>query len=59
MSNNIDKIKEIKKKIEEEDKKDEKDKDKEKIRNLTQKLMLGSMGLTPYHMFGNRNGLKF
>lgn len=57
--NNIDKINEIKKKIEEENKKNDEDKDVEKIRNLTQKLMLGSMGLTPGHMFGNQNGLKF
>lgn len=49
-------LKELKEEIEEEEKKDENERDEEKIRNLVQKMMLGSIGFDNQEMYGNRFG---
>lgn len=54
----LNELKKLKEQLKEEDEKEEGEKDKKKIRELTQKIMVASIGLNNQHMFGkNRTGL--
>lgn len=58
MDERVNKIKELKEKIEEEEKKGE-EADQEKIRKWTEKIMLSSIGLENSKIFGSISGRGF